>query len=225
MSMLAPAVLIARKDLKVEARTKDVLTSVGLFGLLVVVAASFSFPTTGEGRQGVAAGMLWMAFLFAALLGLGRSFALEKEEGCMEGLMASPAPRESIFLGKLFANLIFTGLAEIAIIPISIMLLQLEPGTGVWLLLGVTALGTLGLLTVGSLFAAMAVNTRTREAILPILVIPVAIPLLIASVKATEVALLGKGIGDAMQWILLLAFYTGTFLFVALFTFPYVLEE
>lgn len=225
MTWLGPAMLIARKDLQVELKTKDILTAVGLFALLVVVAASFAFPTSGPGRQGTAAGMLWMAFLFAALLGLGRSFALEKEEGCMEGLMSSPAPRESIFLGKLFSNLVFTGLAECAIIPISIVLLQLQPGAGTPLLIAVALLGTLGLVTIGSLFAAMAVNTRTREAILPVLVIPVALPLVIGCVKGTEAALKGQSFGDASQWILLLAAYAGVFLFVSLLTFPFVLEE
>ena len=87
MNRLRPALLIAGKDLRLELRTKDIVTAVGLFALLVVVTASFAFPTYGAGREGVAAGVLWMAFLFAGLLGLGRSFAIEKEEGCIDALM------------------------------------------------------------------------------------------------------------------------------------------
>ena len=225
MSWLGPASLIARKDLRIEMRTKDVVTSVGLFALLVVVATSFSFPTSGAGRQGVAAGMLWMAFLFSCLLGLGRSFALEKEEGNMEGLMSSPAPRESIYLGKMLSNLIFTGLVELAIIPIFLILLQLHPGKGIALLVLTAILGTLCIVTVGSLFAAMAVNTRTREAILPVLVIPVAVPVVIASVKATEAAFLGHSVASAQGWLVLLTAYFLVFLMVAFATFPFLLEE
>ena len=143
----------------------------------------------------------------------------------MEGLMSSPAPRESIYLGKLLSNLIFTGLVEIAIIPIFLILLQLHPGRGIVLLVLTAILGTLGLVTVGSLFAAMAVNTRTREAILPVLVIPVAIPVVIASVKATEAAFLGKSVSSAQGWLLLLTAYFLVFLMVSFATFPFLLEE
>lgn len=225
MNVFGPAMIIARKDLRVEMRTKDILSSVGLFALLIVVAASFAFPTSGPGRRGVAAGVLWLAFLFSALLGLGRSFALEKEEANMEGLMSSPAPRESIFLGKLLSNLFFTGLVEAVILPIFLVLLQLQPGKGIYLLVATAILGTLGLVTIGSLFAAMAVNTRTREAILPVLVIPIAVPLIIASVKATEAAFEGKSIASSAGWLYLLIAYSAVFLMVAFATFPYVLEE
>lgn len=189
---LGPALQIASKDLKVEMRAKHVLPAVGLFALLVVTVASFSFPTSGPGREGVAAGMLWMAFLFASLLGMGRSFALEQEEACIEGLVASPAPSESIFLGKLLSNLAFTGLAEIGILPIFLVLLQLNPGKGIVLLIASTVLGTFAVVTIGTLLSAMAVNTRTREAILPVLAVPLAVPALIASVQSTQGALGGE---------------------------------
>lgn len=222
---LRPALLVAGKDLRVEMRTKNVVTAVGLFALLVVVVASFAFPTSGEGREGVAAGMLWMAFLFASLLGMGRSFAQEREEGCIEGLVASPVPREAIFLGKLLSNLAFTGAAEIAILPIFLVLLQLAPGGGLPLLILAVALGTLALVTVGTLFAGMAVQTHAREAILPLIAIPITVPAMIASVQATSAALKGKPVGAAGTWLLLLVAYEAIFLLVALATFPYVLEE
>ncbi len=224
MSWLRPALTIAAKDLRLELKTRDVVASVGLFVLLVVVTASFAFPTWGPGREGVAAGVLWMAFLFAALLGMGRSFAIEKEEGCLEGLLVSPAAREAIFLGKLLANLGFTWAVELVILPVFVVLLQLEPGGSV-ALLGLTAfLGTLGLVTVGTLFAAMAVNTRGREAILPLLVMPVSVPVMIAAVKASEAAL-GAGGAGAGSWLLLMVGYDALFLMVALATFPHVTEE
>jgi heme exporter protein B len=225
MSTLAAARLIAAKDLKLELRTRDVLAAVGLFALLIVVVASFAFPNTGAGRAGMGAGMLWMAFLFAGLLGMARSFAQEKEEACMEGLMVSPVPRESIFLGKLMSNLAFTLTAEAGILPLSLVLLQLSPGRGLALLLVTTLLGTLGLATVGTLFSAIAVNLRTREVVLPLLVIPVSLPAMIAAVEATSVALSGRSFGAAGQWILLMGGYAAMFLTVAIITFPHLLEE
>lgn len=225
MNWFGSALTIAGKDLRLELKTRDVVASVGLFVLLVVVTASFAFPTGGDGREGVAAGVLWMAFLFAALLGMGRSMALEKEEGCLEGLLVSPAAREAIFLGKLFANLGFTFAVELVILPVFVVLLQLEPGGGVALLVLCAFLGTLGLVTVGTLFAAMAVNTRGREAILPLLVMPVSVPVMIASVKTSEAALAGTWDGGTVSWLLLMVGYDALFLLVALATFPHVTEE
>jgi heme exporter protein B len=224
MSWIGPATTIARKDFRLELKTRDQVASVGLFVLLVVVTASFAFPTAGEGREGVAAGVLWMAFLFAALLGMGRSMAVEKEEGCLEGLLVSPAPREAIFLGKLLANLGFTFAVELLIMPVFVVLLQLEVGAVALLVLS-AFLGTLGLVTVGTLFAAMAVNTRGREAILPLLVMPVSVPVMIAAVKATEAAFTGAWSGSTTSWLLLMVGYDALFLMVALATFPHVTEE
>jgi heme exporter protein B len=225
MSWLTPALTIAGKDLRLELRTRDVVASVGLFVLLVVVTASFAFPTEGEGREGVAAGVLWMAFTFAALLGMSRSMAIEKEDACLEGLLTSPAPRESIFLGKLFANLGFTFAVELVILPVFIVLLRLSPSGGVPLLVLGTFLGTLGLVTVGTLFSAMAVNTRGREAILPLLVMPVSVPVMIAAVKVSEAAFVGAWSGSTNAWLLLMLAYDALFLLVALATFPFVMEE
>jgi heme exporter protein B len=224
MTWLAPAATIAGKDLRLELRTRDVVASVGLFVLLVVVTASFALPTSGEGREEVAAGVVWIAFLFAALLGMGRSMAIEKEESCLEGLLVSPAPRESIFLGKLLANLGFTFVVEVALLPVFVVLLDLQVG-GVLTLGLSTLLGTLGIVTVGTLFAAMAVNTRGREAILPLLVMPVAVPVMIAAVKTTEAALTGAWTASTTSWLLLMVGYDALFLMVAIATFPHLTEE
>lgn len=225
MSWLTPALTIAGKDLRLELKTRDVVASVGLFALLVVVTASFSFPTAGEGRDGVAAGMLWIAFLFAALLGMGRSMAIEKEDGCLEGLLVSPAPREAVFLGKLFANLGFTFVVELVILPVFIVLLQLRPAGGTLLLVLGAFLGTLGIETVGTLFAAMAVNTRGREAILPLLVMPVSVPVMVAAVKVSEAGFAGTWSASTTSWLLLMLGYDALFLLIALVTFQYVTEE
>jgi heme exporter protein B len=225
MSWIAPALTIAGKDLRLEIKTRDVISSVGLFVLLVVVTASFVFPAGGEGREGMAAGVLWMAFLFAALLGMGRSMAIEKEDACLEGLLVSPAPREAVFLGKLFSNLGFTYVVELVILPVFIVLLDLQPGTGTWVVILAAFLGTLGIVTVGTLFAVMAVNTRGREAILPLLVMPVSMPIMVAAVKVTEAGFLGTWTSSTTSWALLMVGYDALFLLVALATFQHLTEE
>lgn len=224
MTWLGSAATIAGKDLRLELKTRDVVASVGLFVLLVVVTASFALPTTGEGREAVAAGVLWIAFLFAALLGMGRSMAIEKEESCLEGLLVSPAPREAIFLGKLLANLGFTFAVELLILPVFVVLLELRVAAAALLVMS-ALLGTLGIVTVGTLFAAMAVNTRGREAILPLLVMPIAVPAMIAAVEMTEAALTGAWTGSTTSWLLLSVGYDALFLMVAIATFPHVTEE
>ncbi len=225
MSALRDAGRIAAKDLRIELRTRDILTAMGLFALLIVVVASFSFPTASEHREQIAAGLLWMAFLFAVLLGIGRSLAIEHEHACMDALVVSPVPRESIYLGKVLSNLAFVGAAQLLLLPLSIVLLQLEPGRGIALLLLTVVLATLALVGITTLLSAMAVHTRTREAILPLLVIPVAIPVLIAAVQATRIALSGGAISAALPWLLLLTAAAALFLLLGLATFRHVLEE
>jgi heme exporter protein B len=225
MSVLRQAGRIAAKDLRIELRTRDILTAMGLLSLLIVVVASFSFPTAGEHHEQIAAGLLWIAILFAVLLGIGRSLAIEHEHACMDALMVSPVPRESIYLGKVLSNLAFVGAALLLLLPLSIVLLQLEPGRGIVLLLLTVVLATLALVGITTLLSAMAVHTRTREAILPLLVIPVAIPVLIAAVQATRIALSGGAIGTALPWLLLLTAAAALFLLLGLATFRHVLEE
>jgi heme exporter protein B len=216
---------IAVKDLRIELRTRDVLTAIALFALAIVVVASFSLPATGDDREVTAAGLLWMAFLFSILLGAGRAIAIEHEDACIDALVVSPVPRESIFLGKVLSNLAFVAAAEVLILPLAIALLQLTPGRGTPLLLLTVAIATVALVTLATLFSAMAVNTRTREAILPVLVIPVAIPVMIAAVQSSAIALAGGTPADAVAWLLLLTAAASLFLSLGLAVFRHVLEE
>lgn len=225
MTTLRQAARLARKDLRLELRTRDVVTGVGLYALLVVVVASFAFPTGGEHGDTIAAGLLWFAFLFAILLGVGRSLALEHDDACIDALVASPLRRESIYLGKVLSNLAFVGATQLVVLPIAVVLLGLAPGRGLVLLLATVVTATLALVAVATLLSAIAVNTRTREAILPVLVVPVAIPVLIAAVGATETALGGGLVADAGPWLALLAAAAVLSLSVGLLTFRHLLEE
>ena len=223
MTWLGVAAVIARKDLRLELRTRDVVSSVGLFVLLVVVTASFALPLEGPGREGMAAGVLWMAFLFAGLLGLGRSMAIEDEEGCLAGLLVSPAPREGIFLGKLASNLAFTGGVEALIVPLFIAILQLHVAAPALLVVSIV-LGTLGILTRRhAVRGDRGRNARTRGD-----------P---AAARAPGVGPDrdrrgqddgGRAHGDLewhrSAWLLLMVGFDALFLLVALATFPYVTE-
>jgi heme exporter protein B len=166
-----------------------------------------------------------MAWLFAILLGIGRTLAMEHEDDCLDALLTSPVPRESIYLGKLLSNLAFVGVTQLFLLPVAVVLLQLEPRTGLPLLLLTVAVGTLALVALTTLFSAMAATTRTREAILPVLVIPVALPVLVAAVRATDIALSGGALGAATSWLLLLTAAAALFLLLGLAMFRHVLEE
>lgn len=216
---------IAAKDLRIELRTRDVVTATGMFAVLILVVASFSFPTASADREAIAAGLLWMAFLFSILLGIGRTLAMEHEHDCIDALVTSPVPRESIYLGKVLSNLAVVGVTQLLVLPLAVVLLQLAPGRGLVLLLATVVLATVALVAIATLLSTMAVNTRTREAILPVLVIPVAIPVLIAAVKATEVALAGGSLAAARGWLLLLTATAALFLLLGLATYRHVLEE
>ena len=225
MTVAVEAWRVARKDLRLELRTRDMLTAIGLFALLIVVVASFSLPTTGAERDPVAAGVLWIALLFAILLGIGRSLALEYEASCIDALLTSPISREGIYLGKVLSNLLVVAAIQVVLLPLAVVLLQLEPGRGVGLLAVVTALATIALVSVATLLSSMAVNTRTREAILPVLVVPVALPVLIAAVQGTEVALGGGTPAEAGSWLALLAAAAVLSLSLGIATFRHVIEE
>jgi heme exporter protein B len=151
--------------------------------------------------------------------------AIEKEDACLEGLLVSPAPREAVFLGKLFSNLGFTYAVELVILPVFVVLLDLHPGAGTAIVVLAAFLGTLGIATVGTLFAVMAVNTRGREAILPLLVMPVSVPIMVAAVKVTEAGFLGTWTSGTTSWALLMVGYDALFLLVALATFQHLTEE
>ncbi len=221
--------LIAAKDLKVEVRSRDVLGAGGLFALVVLVTASFTMPTGGS-RETLATGTLWISLLFAVLLGIGRSMARESNDRAIEGLLLSPAPRESIFIGKAAAGLVMMAAIEVFVVPMFLVLMVgSDFGIGGIVPLVITVLlATLGLVIVATLFSGIAVGSRLGESMLPIIVMPVVIPLMIAAVEATRRAL-GAGVGssgiDMLQWYGLLAGFSLVVGLAAVATFSSVVEE
>jgi len=223
MNFLRQALAIAHKDVVAELRSREIITSVPVFAILVLIIFNFAFTVDGATMALIAPGILWVAITFAGVLALNRSFIPEKEEGCLEGLLACPAGREAIYLGKMLGSLFFLLLVEAVVLPIfgllfNINLFQAET-------IVVTVLGTVGFTAVGTIFSALAVNTRAREMVLPVLFLPVVSPVIIAVVESSALALDGGCFGDMAVWLTIIVAFDIIFLTVPFLVFSYVIEE
>jgi heme exporter protein B len=214
---------IVWKDLAAELRSRELLSAMLVFALLVILIFNFALELDAAARASVTAGVLWVTFAFAGTIGLNRSMATEKDRGCLDGLLLAPVDRSAIYFGKAIGNLIFMLVVEAIVLPVYTVLYGVNlfnPG-----LLLVVLLGSIGYVAVGTLLASMAVQTRTRDILLPILLFPLVIPILIAAVKASTGFLQGSAIGDILPWINLLAVYDVVFTAVAFMVFDYIVEE
>jgi len=224
MSYLRKILAIVWKDIVAELRTKEMFSAMFVFAVLVIVIFNFAFELRGVERVREAApGILWVAFTFAGVLGLNRAFVLEKDRGCLEGLLLAPVDHTAVYFGKMISTLLFMLVVEAIILPVftaffGINLLDLR-------LVLIVALGTLGFAGVGTLLSAMTAQTRAREVLLPILLLPVAAPLLIFAVKATAGVLDGLPLSDIARWLQLLVAFDVIFPAVAFMTFDYVVKE
>lgn len=223
MSYLRKVLAIVWKDVRAELRTKDILSSMLVFAGLSVLIFQFAFDLRADNVRLVLPGVLWIAITFAGVLGLNRSFILEQDRGSLEGLLLAPVDRSAIYFGKLIGNLLFIFAVELLLLPLMTVLFN------VWLLspalLLVVALGTVGYAAVGTLFAALSINTRAREVMLPILLFPVMVPVFVAGVQAVSRLLDGESLADIVRWIQLLVAYDAIFLAAAMLLFDYVVEE
>jgi len=223
MGFLRKTWALIAKDLAVERRTREALTTMFVFSVMVVVILNFAFELRVENVRQVAPGALWVAFAFAGVLGLNRSLAREREDGCLEGLMLAPLDRTAIFVAKAVANLFFMLGSEAVVLPLFTVLFGMNVVRAD--LAAVILLGTVGLAAVGTLLAAMAVHTRARDVLLPILLLPVSVPLLIAAAKATGGLLDGAGLAGVAGWLQLLGAFDVLFAAVSYVLFEYVVEE
>ncbi len=210
------------KDLRLEWRSKDAINSMLFFALLVVVIFSFSFdPTAQESRQ-IAGGLVWVAFLFAAVVALNQTWAREIRNAVLDAYRVSPAPANSLFLAKAFGNFIFVTIIQALMTPLFTIFYNLRPLGPTWELVPVALLGTWALVVNGTFFAAMSLRTRSREIMLPILLFPFSIPALVAMVQATNTILTGQD--SAKFWIVLLLTYDIVFTTACLLLFETVLD-
>ncbi len=221
--MWRPAATILWKDLVAEMRSKELISAMLVFSVIVVVVFNFAVELRVELARQTSLGFLWVTILFSGMLGLNRSLAREKDRGCLDGLLLCPVNRGMIFLGKMAGNLIFILLTELVVIPLFIFLFDVPFYRPLQLL--IVVLGTVGFASVGTLLSAMAVHTRAREVMLPIILLPVTIPLVLAAVRASRVVLEGRTMSEFLPWAGILVAMDLVFLTVAYFTFDYIVEE
>ena len=213
------------KDFLTERRTKESFSAMFVFGVLVLVIFNFTMNPDTEQTLQIGPGILWVAFTFAGTLGLNRAFAAESENGNFQALMMLPIDKGAIYLGKLLSGCVFMFVTELFILPLFILFFNLSIFQEIPSLLLICLLGTLGFISTGTIFSAIAMNTKMREVLLPVLLFPVAIPSIIASVEATGIILRGETISEAMDWIKILAAFDFIIIVTSFLTFEYVLEE
>ena len=214
---------IARKDMMAELRSKEVFNPMLFFGLMVIVLFSFSFEPNAEETKRIGGGLLWMAFLFAGMLAMNQSFPRETADRTLHGLRLAPVPPAAIFAGKFLANVVFMLLAEMILSPLFSIFFNfpLAPVAGWFFLLLI--LGTWGLVVTGTFFSALTLHTRMRELMLPLLLLPIAVPQMIALVEGTAELLSTQR--PASLWFKLLVGYDVVFTTLALSLFSYVIED
>jgi heme exporter protein B len=196
-----------------------------VFAVLAVVIFRFTWDPTAIPAMDLAPGVLWVIFTFSGLLGLNRSFGLELAERAYDGLLASPVSRESIFTGKVLANLAFVAGVQALTLPAVALFFDLQVGAAWGMLIGIVLLAALGLAAVGTLFAAIAANTRLAELLLPMMTLPFFVPLVIPAAQATAVVLRGQPVEEAGAWLRVLLAYDLVFLPACALVFPFTIEE
>jgi heme exporter protein B len=216
---------VAWKDLTAERRTKANFNAVVFFATLMLLLFGFALGPDTEALRVAGAGILWLTILYSGVLVFNRSYQVELEGGAIESLLMYPGDRKSIFLGKLLANFAFVLLVEAFVLPLTAVFYHLpvvDPFPG---LAGVLLLGSFGFVTLGTFYAAVASRVRAREVLLPLLLFPMLVPLLVASVEATTAILAGDPMGEAGRWLRLLVAFDVIFFVATLLAFEYVIEE
>lgn len=224
MSFARRALAVAWKDLLVERRSKETLNALIFFALLLLFVFQFALGPDRERLAGVLPGVLWLGFILSGLLALGRTFLVEREHDCWEGLLLAPGDKSAVYLGKLAGNLALMAVVETLVLALFVVFFDIDLARAFPGLVVVVALGTLGLAAVGTLFAAMTAHVRAREVLFPVLLLPVQVPVLLASVKATEALLAGEPLGAVAHWVKLLVAADVVYLAVGVLTFDAILE-
>ncbi|MGD2166309.1 MAG: heme exporter protein CcmB [Anaerolineae bacterium] len=223
MTFLRKVFAIVDKDIAAELHTKEMISSMLVFSALALLIFSFALDLRGEVAEAAAPGVLWATIAFSGTLGLSRSMAREQQTGCIDGLLLAPVDRTAIFFGKAAGNLLFMAVVEVALLPLFSVLFDVALMRLAIVL--VLILGTVGYATVGTLLAAIAVNTRAREVMLPVLLLPLAVPVLIGAVRATGGLLEGATLGQVGGWLRILVVYDLLIAAASLLTFGYVVGE
>ncbi|UCH90306.1 MAG: heme exporter protein CcmB [Thermoplasmata archaeon] len=230
------SLIIAKKDLHTEFRTKQMINSMLIFAIIVVVIFNFAFSELLQDQSNatnnadglvnyLAPGILWIAFIFTGMLGLSRSFISEKDRNCLEGIMLCPMSRNAIYLGKVISNLVLMFIVEIVTLFVFAIFFNYNLFDKILLLLPVFILGTFGFIIVGSLLSAISMSARNREVLLPLLLFPILIPVIISAVVATGIILQDGSFSEILDNLRLLGAYDIIFFVIGLLTFEYVVED
>jgi heme exporter protein B len=216
--------IIFHKDLLVERRAKEQTNALLFFCLLLLFLFQFALGPDRERLAAALPGLLWLGFILAGLLGLGRSFLAERENDCWEGLRLTTGDKSAIYLGKLTGNCVLMTVVEIMLVLLFALFYNVDLWTPAAPRALVLALGTLGLAAVGTLFAAMTTQVRARELLFPVLLLPAQVPVLLAAVSATQALLLGQPLADVAHWLKLLAGADCVYVTIGVLSFEFVLE-
>jgi len=216
--------MVVWKDVLTERRSKESLNALVFFSLLLLFVFQFALGPERARVEAALPGLLWLGFILSGLLAFGRTFLVERENDCWEGLLLTPGDKSAIYLGKLAGNVLVMIVVEVVLLALFAVFFALDftpvlPG-----LAAVLALGTLGLASVGTLFGAVTAQMRARELLFPVLLLPAVVPVLLSSVSATQTVLAGEPLADAAAWLKLLAAADLVYLVVGVLTFEFVLE-
>ena len=218
--------LVARKDLLIEVRSREILYTTLFFAVSCVLVFAFGFVDEGRALEGGASGILWIAIAFSGTLALGRTFERERQSETMRALLMTPVDRPALYVGKLTGVLLLLAAVEAVIVPLTGVMFQARVFEYPWLMLGLLASGTIGFAAVGTLFAAMLGRSRSRDVLLPVLLYPITIPVIIAGVRGTAALLQAEvDIPMARVWLSMLVFFDLVFITLALWTFEPVMTE
>lgn len=220
---LRTVLAVVRKDLRAELRSKELVSSMALFALLSILIFSFALELDREARESAISGVLWVTVIYASTIGLNRSMAMEREQANLDAMLISPVDRTAIFFGKLAGNLIFAIIVGLLLLPIMTILYNkslIQP-----LVLAILLLGSVGFSTVGTLLATMTVQTRARESLLPIVMLPITLPMMLAAVRATTGILNASPTDDGVTWPQILIVLDVVYLAASFLLFEYVIEE
>jgi heme exporter protein B len=221
---MSPLTSIVFKDIIIEMRNKESISSMMMFGVLVLVIFNFAFEPSSVERALIAPGTLWVAFSFAAILGLNRSLAMEIDNDCLQGLLLSPLGRGDLYLGKVASNFIFMMIAEAVVLPFFIIFNNLRFNLQFFEIGAIACLGTVAVAAIGTILSTISANTRMKEVMLPVLQIPLTVPVVIASVEATSMVLTAETKGIS-SWLYLLAGFSIVYLVASYLIFDFVVEE
>jgi heme exporter protein CcmB len=226
IEIVRAAWLIAVKDLRVEARSRELIYTTLFFAMSCVLVFSFAFVRDGQPIPDTAGGILWVVIVFSGTLALGRTFERERQTDTLRALLLAPIERPAVYLGKLLAVLLLLGAVELIVVPIVGLLFDAPVARAPWLLAALLAAGTIGFAAVGTLFAAMLVRAQSRDVLLPLLLYPVAVPVVIGGVLGTRALFAPEpDFATAQLMLTMLVFFDGVFVTLALWVFGPVMSE